>query len=103
MRLSPPRNLSEAYSAPTLGRLVSARTCPPPDLNRLVTMPTDPKEALRASVVAAQERYETEAEAARQARRDAFAKAQQKGLSLREIAELVGLDHSRIRQIIRGE
>jgi uncharacterized membrane protein len=66
-------------------------------------MPTDPKEALRASVRAAQERYETEAEAARQARRDAFAKAQQKGLSLREIGELVGLDHSRIRQIIRGE
>jgi hypothetical protein len=41
-------------------------------------MPTDPKDALRASVQAAQERYESEAEAARQTRSAAFAEAQER-------------------------
>lgn len=66
-------------------------------------MPTDPKDALRASVRTAQERYEAEAEAARQARRDAFAQAQEDGLSLSEIAFEVGLHRSRIGQIIEGK
>jgi hypothetical protein len=66
-------------------------------------MSTDPNDSLRASVVAAQKQYESDAAAAREARRGAFTAAQEKGLSLREIGELVGLDHSRIRQIIRGE
>jgi DNA-directed RNA polymerase specialized sigma24 family protein len=66
-------------------------------------VPTDPKDALRASVRAAQERYESDIESAREGRREAFAKAQEEGLSLREIGELVRLDHSRVRQIIRGE
>lgn len=66
-------------------------------------MPSDPRDALRASVRAAQERYEAEAEAARQARRDAFAKAQEDGLSLSEIAAEVGLHRSRIGQIIEGK
>jgi uncharacterized membrane protein len=66
-------------------------------------MPIDPRDALRASVRAAQERYEQEAEAARQARRDAFAKAQEDGLSLSEIAAEVGLHRSRIGQIIEGK
>jgi hypothetical protein len=66
-------------------------------------MPTDPKDALRAAVRAAQERYETEADAARQARSKAFAKAQEEGLTLREIGEAVGLHHTRVGQIIRGE
>jgi DNA-directed RNA polymerase specialized sigma24 family protein len=66
-------------------------------------MPADPKEALRASVRAAQERYEADLDSAREGRREAFAKAQQEGLSLREIGEVVRLDHSRISQIIRGE
>jgi DNA-directed RNA polymerase specialized sigma24 family protein len=66
-------------------------------------MPGDPKELLRASVRSAQERYEADIAAARVARREAFAVAQEKGLSLREIGELVDLDHSRVRQIIRGE
>jgi DNA-directed RNA polymerase specialized sigma24 family protein len=66
-------------------------------------MPTDPQDALRAAVQAAQQQYESDAATAREARRNAFAMAQEKGLSLREIGELVGLDHSRIRQIIRGE
>ena len=66
-------------------------------------MPSDSKEAVRASVRVAQERYEAEAEAARQARRDAFAKAQEDGLSLSEIAAEVGLHRSRIGQIIEGK
>jgi len=63
----------------------------------------DPSEALRASVRAAQERYEADAETARKARRDAFAKAQEEGLSLSEIAAEVGLHRSRIGQIIEGK
>lgn len=66
-------------------------------------MPADPKNALRKAVRAAQERYEAEAEAARQARRDAFAQAQTEGLSLTEIATEVGLHRSRIGQIIEGK
>jgi DNA-directed RNA polymerase specialized sigma24 family protein len=66
-------------------------------------MPTDPKEALRTAVRTAAERYEAEAGAARQARREAFAKAQGEGLTLREIGEVVGLHHTRVSQIIRGE
>jgi uncharacterized membrane protein len=66
-------------------------------------MSSDPKDSLRASVRAAQERYETEADAARLARRDAFAKAQEDGLSLSEIAAAVGLHKSRIGQITEGK
>ncbi len=66
-------------------------------------MPSDPKDALRSSVRTAQERYEVEVEAARQARRDTFAKAQEDGLSLSEIAAEVGLHRSRIGQIIEGK
>lgn len=66
-------------------------------------MPDDPKQELRKAVRAAQERYEAEAEAARRARREAFAEAQQGGLSLSEIAEEVGLHRSRIGQIIEGK
>lgn len=66
-------------------------------------MPTDPKDAMLAAVRAAQGRYDEESEAARQARRDAFAKAQESGLTQREIAEAVGLHHTRVGQIIRGD
>ncbi|MGH8327017.1 MAG: hypothetical protein ACRET2_09660 [Steroidobacteraceae bacterium] len=66
-------------------------------------MPTDPKNALRKAVRVAQERYETEAEAARRARREVFAEAQRGGLSLSGIAEEVGLHRSRIGQIIEGK
>jgi len=67
-------------------------------------VPEDPKRKVaRQAVRAAQKQFERDSKAARQARRKAFAKAQKDGLSLREIGELVGLDHSRIRQIIRGE
>ena len=66
-------------------------------------MPADPKRALRKAVRSAQERYEAEAEAARLARREAFAEAQRGGLSLSEIAAEVGLHRSRIGQIIEGK
>jgi DNA-directed RNA polymerase specialized sigma24 family protein len=67
-------------------------------------MPGDAeRNAVRKSVKAAQKQFERDSKATREARRKAFAQAQRDGLSLREIAELVGLDHSRIGQIIRGE
>jgi len=67
-------------------------------------MPLDPKhKAAGKAVKAAQKQFERDSKAAREARRKAFATAQKEGLSLRDIGELVGLDHSRVRQIIRGE
>jgi DNA-directed RNA polymerase specialized sigma24 family protein len=66
-------------------------------------MPADPKESLRAAVRAAQERYESDIEAAREGRRAAFAKAQEEGLSHSEIAAEVGLHKSRVGQIIEGK
>jgi DNA-directed RNA polymerase specialized sigma24 family protein len=66
-------------------------------------MPTDPKDAIRIAVRAAQDCYEAEAAAARTARREAFAKAHQEGLSLRDIGQAVGLHHSRVGQIIEGK
>lgn len=67
-------------------------------------MPGEAKrKTARKEVKAAQKQFERDSKAAREARRKAFAKAQKDGLSLREIGELVGLDHSRVGQIIRGE
>jgi hypothetical protein len=67
-------------------------------------MPAGPKRRAAAKEVkAAQRHFERDSKAARQARRKAFAKAQKDGLSLREIGELVGLDHSRVGQIIRDD
>lgn len=67
-------------------------------------MPEDSKrKAANKAVRAAQKQFERDSKAAREARRKAFAKAQKDGLSLREIGELVGLDHSRVGQIIRGD
>jgi DNA-directed RNA polymerase specialized sigma24 family protein len=66
-------------------------------------MSTDPKKALRAAVRTAQERYDTDIEATREARRQAFAKAQTEGLSHSEIAAEVGLHKSRVGQIIEGK
>lgn len=37
------------------------------------------------------------------ARRKSFKQAQKAGLTLREIGEIVGLHHTRVGQIIRGE
>jgi DNA-directed RNA polymerase specialized sigma24 family protein len=66
-------------------------------------MAPDPKDSLRTFVRAAQERYEADLRSAREGRREAFAKAQAEGLSLREISEAVGLHTSRIGQIIEGK
>jgi DNA-directed RNA polymerase specialized sigma24 family protein len=67
-------------------------------------VPDDPKrKAASKSVKAAQKQFDRDSKAAREARRKAFAKAQKDGLSLREIGELVSLDHSRVGQIIRGD
>ncbi len=67
-------------------------------------MPDNPeRKAATKAVKTAQRQFERDSKAARQTRRKAFAKAQKDGLSLREIGELVGLDHSRVGQIIRGE
>jgi uncharacterized membrane protein len=66
-------------------------------------MPPAQKKALRERVRLAQERYDADTEAAREARRQAFAKAQEEGLSLSEISEEVGLHRSRIGQIIEGK
>jgi DNA-directed RNA polymerase specialized sigma24 family protein len=66
-------------------------------------MADDAKRHAAKAVKAAQKRFERDSKAARQARRKAFARAQKDGLSLREIGELVGLDHSRVGQIIRGD
>jgi DNA-directed RNA polymerase specialized sigma24 family protein len=67
-------------------------------------MPDDTKrEAAGKAVKAAQKQFERDSKAAREARRKAFAQAQKDGLSLRGIGELVGLDHSRVGQIIRGD
>jgi len=57
----------------------------------------------RRKVRAAQAEYERERDKARTARREAFSAAQKDGLSLRQIAEEVGLHHSRVADIIRGK
>lgn len=67
-------------------------------------MPDDPKrKAARKAVRAAQKQFDRESSAANKLRRKAFAQAQKEGLTLREIAGEVGLHHTRISQIIRGE
>ena len=67
-------------------------------------MSEDPKrKAASRAVEAAQKQFQHDSQAALEVRRAAFAQAQKDGLSLRDIGELVGLDHSRIGQIIRGE
>jgi DNA-directed RNA polymerase specialized sigma24 family protein len=67
-------------------------------------MVADPKRKAAAKAAkTAQEQFERDSKAAREARRKAFAKAQKEGLSLREIAEEVGLHRSRVAQIIKGD
>jgi len=67
-------------------------------------MPDDAKrKAVSQAVKVAQRQFKRDSKAAREARRKAFAQAQREGLSLRDIGELVGLDRSRVGQIIRGE
>jgi DNA-directed RNA polymerase specialized sigma24 family protein len=63
----------------------------------------DDERKARKAVRAAQARFEREQEDAQKIRRKAFADAQKAGLSLRDIAEEVGLHRSRVHQIIRDE
>ncbi len=57
----------------------------------------------RRAVRVAQAKFERDQDAARKDRRKAFAEAQKEGLTVREIGEEVGLHHTRVSQIIRGE
>lgn len=57
----------------------------------------------RRAVRAAQAKFDREQDAAQKARRKAFTEAQKAGLTLRDIAQEVGLHHTRVGQIIRGE
>jgi lambda repressor-like predicted transcriptional regulator len=67
-------------------------------------MPNDAeRKAARKEVRAAQKQFERERKDSQRARREAFAKAQKAGLSLREIAEEVGLHHSSVAGIIEGK
>lgn len=60
-------------------------------------------EKARRAVRAAQAKFERDQDAAHEARRKAFAQAQKAGLTLRDIAEEVGLHHTRVLQIIRDK
>jgi hypothetical protein len=51
----------------------------------------------------AQAKFVRERAATQKARREAFARAQRAGLSLREIAEAAGLHHSRVAEILKGK
>jgi DNA-directed RNA polymerase specialized sigma24 family protein len=62
----------------------------------------DAKKA-RVAVRRAQADFERAQGAAHEARRKVFKKAQEEGLSLRQIGEEVGLHHTRVGQILRGE
>ena len=66
-------------------------------------MGSDPKQKARVELRRAREDYERNIAAARDARRKSFERAQQAGLSLREIAAEVGLHHTRVLEILRGE
>lgn len=61
------------------------------------------RKATEKAVQVAQRQFERDSKLAREARRQAFAQAQKDGLSLRDIGQLVGLDHTWVRRIIRGE
>ncbi|HEU4905549.1 MAG TPA: hypothetical protein VFT19_05475 [Solirubrobacterales bacterium] len=63
----------------------------------------DDQRRVRREVRAAQAQFERERSASQKARRKAFTKAQKAGLTLREIGKEVGLHHTRVSQIIRGE
>lgn len=80
------------------------RRRPAAEASRLLPVREDSKHnAARRAARAAQKQYERDAAAAQRARREAFIAAQKAGLSLRAIGEEVGLHHTRVGQIIRGE
>jgi hypothetical protein len=66
-------------------------------------MPKDSKEKAIADAQRAQLAYERDIDAAREARRKSFERAQKAGLSLRDIGDAVGLHRSRVGEILRDE
>jgi hypothetical protein len=73
-------------------------------------MPVDPKQKARAEVRKAQADFEHEQEQMKQARaesrakrRERFARAQEAGLSLRDIAEETDLHATRVREILNED
>jgi hypothetical protein len=73
-------------------------------------MPSDPKQKARAEVRRAQTEFERAQERAQRerakasaARRKSFERAQKDGLTVRDIAEEIGLDFSRVAEVLRGK
>ena len=66
-------------------------------------MASYPKQKAIADVKRAQRDYERDVDAAREARRKSFERAQKAGLSLRDIGDAVGLHRGRIWEIIRNK
>lgn len=69
-------------------------------------MAEEAKRKVRAELRNAQdafERAEVQREKVSTARRESFERAQEAGLTLREIGDVVGLHHTRIGEILRGE
>jgi len=70
---------------------------------RLPAMPKDAKEKARAEVKRAQSKFadiDSERDQARIARREAFERAREAGLTLREIGEAAGLHLTRVREVL---
>lgn len=66
-------------------------------------MPKHAKEKARADVKRAQSKFarlDTERDQARIARREAFERAREAGLTLREIGEAAGLHLTRVREVL---
>lgn len=69
-------------------------------------MASDSKQKARADLRKSQaefERTEAQREKASTLRRKSFERAQKAGMTLREIGEVVGLHHTRVGQILRGD
>lgn len=66
-------------------------------------MPKNSKEKAIAEAKRAQLDYERNVDAARDARRKSFERAQKAGLSLRDIGDAVGLHRGRVWEIIQGK
>jgi hypothetical protein len=66
-------------------------------------VPKDPKEKARAEVQRAQSKFarvDDERDQVRVARREAFERAREAGLTLREIGEAAGLHLTRVREVL---
>jgi len=66
-------------------------------------MTKDAKQQARADLRRSQAKFERKAEEAQTLRRESFERAQEAGLSLREIANEVDLHWTRVGEILRGQ